>query len=197
MFLFSEQTLISRYNCFVCDYDICIDCKNIFEKEYNITNARKFENCNNKTGEDQKNGSIQKIVCLKTLCERVSELKSKKPLDLVDTAINTDNVEKPKIDKNENTVISIDGPSSILLGYESIPLIDVQVDPENPKKTQTPNKAAFSEMLHRKVFETCRKIQNPPARGFDSPDIFHLRAPLVSCENIMTPSSSKESFELK
>ena len=30
--------------------------------------------------------------------------------------------------------------------------------------------------------------------GLDSPDIFHLRAPLVSCENILTPSMSQENI---
>ena len=28
--------------------------------------------------------------------------------------------------------------------------------------------------------------------GLDSPDVFHLRAPLVSCENILTPGISTE-----
>ena len=32
--------------------------------------------------------------------------------------------------------------------------------------------------------------------GLDSPDIFHLRAPLVSWENFMTPATSKENMIL-
>ena len=196
--------LSSRYNCFICDYDICIGCKNIFEEEYNegLKNLQINSTKDYDTSEVQKS-ALGRVVCLKTLCERVEEMQNqqciKEKLQLVDTAINTENSKQEQKDKNENTMISINGPESILLGYESIPLIDVNVDPdvspkpERPKKRSMSNQLPFTDSVVRRGLNGLRKDSR--LAGLDSPDVFHLRAPLVSWENFLTPASSRDTIE--
>ena len=65
---------------------------------------------------------------------------------------------------------------------------------------------SFEYTAHRQTSLTCllrtsrpKFLANSPGRGcycnplgLDSPDIFQLRAPLVSCENILTPGISAD-----
>ena len=179
---------------------MCIGCKNIFEEEYN-------EGLTNQVVTEQaRSDGLARVVCLKTLCERVSELqkleKVKEKLELVDNAISTENEEEMKKDKNENTLIRISGPGSILPGYENIPLIDVKTESEEfvksdqirPKSCSVSHQFPLPENLLMRGLSPRRK--KPPIAGLDSPDIFHLRAPLVSWENFMTPATSKENMIL-
>ena len=154
--------------------------------------------------EQARAGGLARVVCLKTLCERVSELqkleKVKEKLELVDN--DTENEEEMKKDKNENTLIRITGPGSILPGYENIPQIDVKTESEEfvksdqirPKSCSVSHQFPLPENLLMRGLSPRRK--KPPIAGLDSPDIFHLRAPLVSWENFMTPATSKENMIL-
>ena len=144
---------------------------------------------------------LARVVCLKTLCDRVSELqkleKVKEKLELVDTAMSTDKEEEMKKDKNENTLLSITGPGSILPGYENIPLIDGKTEAEElnnshqirSKSCSVSHQSPLPENL---LMRGLRK--KPQMSGLDSPDIFHLRAPLVSWENFMTLATSQDSM---
>ena len=195
-------TFFYRYNCFLCDYDICLSCKNIFEDQYDegLTNVQ--NNNHNAGSAKPKNSDGSKVVCLKTLCERVSELerlkKVREKLVLVDTAINTE-TEKDRIAvENDDMMISVNGFA--LPGYETIPLIDVQSENEEvveadkirPKSQSVSHQFPLQENLLRKALSPRGK--KVPLNGFDSPDIFHLRAPLVSWENFLTPAASHENI---
>jgi hypothetical protein len=75
----------------------------------------------------------------------------------------------------------------ILTGNDDIPLIDSQTDLED------------SPVVDNKMKERPTIFENPHNFHFkphvlDSPDIFHLRAPLVSCENLLTPAISTDMF---
>ena len=191
---------IFRYNCFLCDYDVCIGCKDILEEKYNA-DMDTLERNGVQVVKNIKR-EMSKVVCLKTLCERVSELEKlkqvKEKLELVNTAINTVN---DSIDKNENTDITMNVPGSkLLLSYETIPLIDVQADAEEvpepaqmrPKSCSVSNLFPTPEHLLVRGISCLRK--DVSANVLDSPDIFHLRAPLVSWENFMTPATSDEKM---
>ena len=74
---------------------------------------------------------------------------------------------------------------SILTENDDIPLIDSQTELED-----TP-------VVDNKMKERPTLFENPHNLHFkphvlDSPDIFHLRAPLVSCENLLTPAISTD-----
>ena len=74
---------------------------------------------------------------------------------------------------------------SILTENDDIPLIDSQSEMED-----IPVDAV-------KMKERPTLFENPHNYHFkphvlDSPDIFHLRAPLVSCENLLTPAISTD-----
>ena len=65
---------------------------------------------------------------------------------------------------------------SILIENDDIPLIDSQ--------------AEDIPVVDYKMKERPTLFENPYM--LDSPDIFHLRAPLVSCENLLTPAISTD-----
>ena len=92
-------------------------------------------------------------------------------------------VEEGTNDKNENTT---DINCTILLDDEDIPLIDSE-----PSYEDIP---VIVEDIKERPIKIVRpqNIQFKPS-VLDSPDIFNLTAPLVSCENILTPAISKEA----
>ena len=70
---------------------------------------------------------------------------------------------------------------------DGIPLIDSQAEPEE------------IPVFMENTTERPKIIIQPGNMCFDrsgsnSPDIFHLRAPLVSCENLLTPAMSQENI---
>ena len=72
---------------------------------------------------------------------------------------------------------------SILIENDDIPLIDSQsedISVVDYKKKERPT-----------LFENPQKLHFKPS-VWDSPDIFHLRAPHVSCENLLTPAISTD-----
>ena len=76
---------------------------------------------------------------------------------------------------------------SILIENDDIPLIDSQSKLEDISEVDV------------KVKERPTLFENPQNFHFkphmlDSPDIFHSRAPLVSCENLITPLISTDMF---
>ena len=65
-----------RYSCFYCDFDLCLECKNIWEerRQYRRQKAEK---------KLRKRGSkldVANVVCLKTLCDKVAQLEQLKHL---------------------------------------------------------------------------------------------------------------------
>ena len=78
--------------------------------------------------------------------------------------------------------------NSLICDDDEIPLIDSQDEAEE--------KSVVVDCLPERpktVFKT-QKTMHFTESVLDSPDIFHLRAPLVSCENILTPSMSQENI---
>ena len=88
-------------------------------------------------------------------------------------------------DENENTRKVAGNEASTLLYNDDIPLIDSQPESDDmptfiEKMKARPNMLIGAQKMHF----------NPSV--LESPDIFHLRAPIVSCENLLTPAISKE-----
>ena len=73
---------------------------------------------------------------------------------------------------------------------DDIPLIDSQADPE-----EAPVGIGNITERPKIVIKPVNMYFNPSV--LNSPDIFHLRAPLVSCENILTPAMSQENIICK
>ena len=70
---------------------------------------------------------------------------------------------------------------------DDIPLIDSQAEPE-----EIP---VFMENITERPKINIQSGNICFDRsGSSSPDIFHLRAPLVSCENLLTPAMSQENI---
>ena len=74
---------------------------------------------------------------------------------------------------------------SILTENDDIPLIDSQSEMEDIPVVDVKMKERPT------LFEKAQNIHFKPS-VLDSPDIFHLRAPLVSCENLLTPAISTD-----
>ena len=104
--------------------------------------------------------------CVKTVESlTVMEIKENPGYDIGTTKMEVEN----KKDENENT----NGEDKE--NDDDIPLIDSQADMEDivddrPGVLSRPHNIHFTNS------------------GLDSPDIFHLRAPLVSCKIILTPA---------
>ena len=101
-------------------------------------------------------------------------LTTEKHYDWVDPSVGDEEEDKDESkDENENST------TKAKENDDDIPLIDSQ--PEVDENTEEkPGKLVRPHNIH---------FTNS---GLDSPDIFHLRAPLVSCENILTPAISTD-----
>eukprot|EP00092_Neocalanus_flemingeri_P009409 GFUD01010123.1.p1 GENE.GFUD01010123.1~~GFUD01010123.1.p1 ORF type:complete len:235 (-),score=60.06 GFUD01010123.1:4-708(-) len=130
----------NRYNCFLCDYDLCRGCVKAMESDcvINIEENPTFD----KTAPDKGEGYM-----------------------------------------DENRKVAEGRKGSILLENDDIPLIDSQSESEDFQE--------LAEKTRPKYLVQTRNMRFNPS-VLDSPDIFHLRAPLVSCENILTPTISLE-----
>ena len=141
--------------------------------------------------DQQKENSRQLVSCLKSMCDRVKE-----------------NVAEESKQKKQ---ASFDSYSSIMLDTDDIPLIDESPSTEDvtdftPVSYTRP--VSYSEDYNRSIQPHRRSVVscNPqpyqvlntslPQKQLDglSPDVFHLRAPLVSWENFMTPAGSAETI---
>ena len=111
--------------------------------------------------------------CVKTV-ENVVVIKIKENpgYDIHGNEVEADEKNKVK-DENENTT------GEDKENEDDIPLIDSQPDLEE----NVDDKPGVLVRPHNIHFTNS---------GLDSPDIFHLRAPLVSCENILTPAISTD-----
>ena len=91
-----------------------------------------------------------------------------------DDITNTEKEDKdePK-DENENSTTKAKEDNDDIPLMDSQPEVDENTE-EKPGKLVRPHNIHFTNS------------------GLDSPDIFHLRAPLVSCENILTPAISTD-----
>jgi len=132
----------NRYNCFLCDYDLCKEC--VKAKESEATSK-----ANNGKEEEQDDDHIDEETI-----SQLSEIKFK-----IDSIKDNDDDDIPLIDSQGDT--------------EEIPVI-------------------VDDLSKRPSIDI--KHYGGDRDGLDSPDIFHLRAPLVSCENILTPSMSQENI---
>jgi len=165
----------NRFSCYLCDYNLCKLCVQWMDKERM----------------KQKENSRQLVSCLKSMCDRVKE--------------------KVAEESKQKKQASFDSYTSIMLDTDHIPLIDECVSPEDdtdltPVSCTRP--VSYSEDHDRSIPPNRRSIVscNPqpyqvlntslPHKQLDSlsPDVFHLRAPLVSWENFMTPAGSAETI---
>ena len=92
-----------------------------------------------------------------------------------------------EVTKDENENSNKVRANSILLENDDIPLIDSE--PESEKMPTLIEKIK----TRPNILVGAHNVHFTPS-VLDSPDIFHLRAPLVSCENILTPAVSKETL---
>ena len=172
------MTLYCRYSCFLCDYNLCRVC------------VRRVENERIKRQES----SRQLVNCLKSMCDRVKE--------------------KVAEDSKHKNQTSFDSCTSILLDTDDIPLIDDQASaedipehliisrirsescsedhaaPKPPDRRSVVSSAPYSDKTTSQVLNPSLPKKPPEF----SPDVFHLRAPLVSWENFMTPAGSVETI---
>jgi len=157
----------NRFACYLCDYNLCKQCVQRMDLER----------------ERQKENSRQLVSCLKSMCDRVKE--------------------KVAEETKQKKQTSFDSNNSTLLGTEDFPLID-EVTPVEER--------GFSHLWRSPCLEDSTKPtrgsvvtyipQSPPTISSSlpskplaclSPDVFHLRAPLVPWENFLTPAGSVET----
>jgi alanine-alpha-ketoisovalerate/valine-pyruvate aminotransferase len=93
------------------------------------------------------------------------------------------NFDKKEVCKDEN----MNSHTGNLLKDDDIPLIDSQAEPE-----EIPVVIQNTKPKPMIVIKPGNMYFNPSV--LNSPDIFHLRAPLVSCENLLTPAMSQENI---
>ena len=116
--------------------------------------------------------------------EEVIKIKENPTFD-IDIDKPLDNIVDGKKDVNENSTTVKVREGSILLENDDIPLIDSE-----PESEDMPS--LIEKIKQRpKILVGAQNLYFTPS-VLDSPDIFHLRAPLVSCENILTPAISKD-----
>ena len=92
-------------------------------------------------------------------------------------------------DENENNTAVKNKDSTTILDSDDIPLIDSQ---EEPDQDDLKMSVEMTKPRPNMFLGTANVISMKNL--LESPDIFHLRAPLVSCENILTPTVSTEMF---
>jgi len=171
----------NKYSCFICDYNLCKLCIQNIEEE-----QRKKE----EESKRQEENSRHLVTCLKSMCDRLKEKVA----------------EESKQKKQD----SFDSSVSILLDTQDIPLMDELTPTEEIPVRLTVSRIrsdSCTENSGEKV--PCRRsVVSCNPRSYEpipnslpkkplailSPDVFHLRAPLVSWENFMTPAGSAETF---
>eukprot|EP00090_Calanus_glacialis_P021502 TRINITY_DN33161_c0_g1_i1.p1 TRINITY_DN33161_c0_g1~~TRINITY_DN33161_c0_g1_i1.p1 ORF type:complete len:276 (-),score=67.10 TRINITY_DN33161_c0_g1_i1:19-846(-) len=163
----------NRFTCYLCDYNLCKQC------------VQRMDNERIK----QKENSRQLVSCLKSMCDRVKE--------------------KVAEESKQKKQASFDSYTSIMLDTDHIPLIDESIEDDtdlSPVSCKQP--VSYSEdhntsiAPHRRSVVSCNiqpyQVLNTslPQKQPDglSPDVFHIRAPLVSWENFMTPAGSAETI---
>ena len=121
--------------------------------------------------------------CLKSMCDRVKEKVAEKTK------------QKPQT--------SFDSHSSTLLGKEDFPLID-EVTPVEERgasylwkspcleESTKPSRGSVVTYIPHSPPTISTSLPTKPLSCL-SPDVFHLRAPLVPWENFMTPAGSVET----
>ena len=100
------------------------------------------------------------------------------------------NITKKEVCKDENMNSHIGNPREMSIlddDDDDIPLIDSQAEPE-----EVPVGIENISERPKIVIKPGNMYFNPSV--LNSPDIFHLRAPLVSCENLLTPAMSQEDI---
>ena len=73
-----NQRRLFRYSCFYCDFDLCLDCKNVWEERNNSRRAKAEKRLRNRVGKID----VTHVVCLKTLCDKVAQIEHSKKLRL-------------------------------------------------------------------------------------------------------------------
>ena len=73
-----NQRRLFRYSCFYCDFDLCLDCKNVWEERNNSRRAKAEKRLRNRVGKID----VTQVVCLKTLCDKVAQIEHSKKLRL-------------------------------------------------------------------------------------------------------------------
>jgi len=173
----------NRYNCFLCDYDLCVSC------------TRELA--------DRQTDNAQ------TSKQNGHQTKPSRPTVLVEDENQNNMVNTDNLDDDDTT----SKRTSILNDDDNIPLIDVQSSTEDipelisisarrPKSASVNQRPTMIEGRSRSIASL--GINGPELGGgllttakkrvADSPDIFNLRAPLVSCENFLTPATSREGL---
>jgi len=160
----------NRFNCFVCDYDLCKDCAKVKEAEN------------------------EQVIMTDVIVKNDVKGDAKEVNDM-------------KEDVNQNKTVG-NG-----LQDDNIPLIDVQSSYEDiPSAETSARRPTVSSVVAPRTTKGDGRQRSVASLGtgppdlplnnglmaktnglIDSPDIFNLRAPLVSCENL-TPATSHETL---
>lgn len=101
-----EHSQGNRYSCFYCDFDLCLDCKNVWEERNNSRRAKAEKRLRNRVGKID----VTHVVCLKTLCDKVAQIEHSKKLRLklkkcVSVGINTESASSTENDSSESATI--------------------------------------------------------------------------------------------
>ena len=237
----SLSSIVPRYNCFVCDVDICLECTTVLERRRLTKRARTHRSLLWRN----RRVSVTSVVCLKTLCDKVAQIE----LDN-----QRQEVERRKVSVGVNTTDSEEDVSSecpTLVERETVLEAATPTEPEPEELAVCESQAEVyhvdvhlptgdwsSPARGEKVVQQHRKprttlidqikllngVETPPQATSNScslnlkdqpqptsllsrlrldgeslssmsasPDIFHLRAPLVSWENFLTPSLTEDS----
>ena len=211
----------------MCDFDICLECKNVLEKRSQVRRAKIQRALVGRAGRVE----VSDVVCLKSLCDKVAQIqlaKKRPEKRTVSVGVNTERSEgnssqclavvKTETETETETETDEDLPAT---HEESAGRNTVEVHllpnghcaaPDSDKKYENPlidqiRKLHGEETGRSNSYSCSVSFKDPPSllsrlrlTGSSltsmsaSPDIFHLRAPLVSWENFMTPSVSDETL---
>lgn len=70
----------SRYSCFVCDFDLCLGCKNVWEARSQARRAGAARRLRRHPRLARAEVPVPSVVCLKTLCDTVAKIEEAKKL---------------------------------------------------------------------------------------------------------------------
>ena len=63
-----------RYSCFVCDFDLCLECKTVWEERQAAKRAKAERRL--RRNPRLSRAEVSNVVCLKTLCDTVAQIEN-------------------------------------------------------------------------------------------------------------------------
>ena len=208
----------------MCDYDICLQCKSVLEKKSQARRAKLQRCLVGRTGRLEVSDVVcLKSLCDKVAQIELARKKEKRTVSVgvntdsaeedssqcltlveqdrarTDSETDTDGeVPAAHEDTASRYNVEVHLPNGHCAGADTdkkheTPLID-QIRQLHGEETSRSNSCSHSFKEPPSLLSRLRLTSSSLASMSASPDIFHLRAPLVSWENFMTPSGSNETL---